>query len=91
MKTLYEADNFTKFARGVVVEEIDNDFILELWSSSTKHPDATFYFSKWSGKSEFMSDDEQIFQWLLFCASSLIFPPHALKVTQYAIENFYRW
>lgn len=36
-----------RFASGIVVEKIDNDYVCELWGASTKHPDSKFYYSEW--------------------------------------------
>lgn len=65
----------------------DHDTILELWGASTKHPDSIFYFSDFK-KTEFFEPEDQIFQWLLECASRLIFPVHAYELTQFAIEYY---
>ena len=65
----------------------DHDTILELWSASTKHPDSIFYFSDFK-KTEFFEPEDQIFQWLLECASRLIFPVHAYDLAQFAIEYY---
>jgi hypothetical protein len=35
-----------KFASGIVVEEVNGDYVCELWGASTKHPDASFRYSK---------------------------------------------
>ena len=40
------------------------DLTLEVWASSTKYPDAKFYFSDFN-KSEWVAEKHQVFQWLL--------------------------
>jgi len=81
-----------KFDNGIVVEKLDNDYIYmcELWSSSTKHPDARFFYSDWKDKSKFFSDEYQVFQWLLWIASQLQFPYYAKRLTEYALKNWYK-
>lgn len=63
------------------------DTILELWGASTKHPDSRFFFSKFE-KSLWVDDHQQIFQWLLECASKLNFPFHAYQLMKFA-ENYF--
>lgn len=65
----------------------DHETILELWGASTKHPDSIFYFSDFK-KTEFFEPEDQIFQWLLECASRLIFPFHAYDLARFAIEYY---
>lgn len=65
----------------------DHETILELWGASTKHPDSIFYFSDFK-KVEYFEPDTQIFQWLLECASKLVFPSHAYELTLFAIELY---
>ena len=64
-----------------------DDILLELWGASTKHPDSKFYFSNYN-KSPFIDEEHQIFQWLLECASKLIFPMHAKELAEFALQNF---
>lgn len=81
-----------KFSKGIVVYKNENDdYILELWGSSTKHPDSLFRYSDWENKSNMFSTEDQIFQWLLYCASQLTFPFFARSLVDYAIENWYNW
>lgn len=63
---------------------------LEVWGSSTKHPDYKFYFSDFK-KSEWVDEQHQVFQWLLECASKMLFPQTAKKISDYAYENFITW
>lgn len=68
--------------------------ILELWGASTKHPDSRFDYTDFQ-KVEWVSDEWQIFQWLLECASKLNFPFFAKDLTNFAImyyneiDNYY--
>ena len=63
------------------------DTILELWGGSTKHPDCRFFFSKFE-KSLWADNHQQVFQWLLECASKLNFPFHAYQLMKFA-EKYY--
>ena len=65
----------------------DHETILELWGASTKHPDSVFYFSDFN-KVDYFSEDSQIFQWLLECASRLCFPFHAYSLARFAMELY---
>ena len=71
-------------------EKNEKTLTLEVWSSSTKYPDAKFYFSDFN-KSEWVSEEHQIFQWLLECASKLTFPMHAKELCEYALQNYITW
>ena len=68
----------------------DHETVLELWGSSTKHPDSVFYFSNFK-ISEWCSPQIQIYQWLLECASKLNWPFHAYSLTQKANRMFETW
>lgn len=62
----------------------DKELILELWGSSTKHPDSIFFFSNFK-KCSYIDEELQIFQWILECASKLTLPIHARELTDFAI------
>ena len=64
--------------------------VLEIWGSSTKHPDSVFYFNDFK-KTPIVEEEHQVFQWLLECASKLVFPFNAKLVVEYALENFVTW
>lgn len=83
--------NTEKFAKGIIVERIDDDYVCELWGASTKHPDSSFRYSDWEDKSSFIEDEYQIFQWLLWIASRRQWPFHAKALTEYALQNWYNW
>ena len=68
----------------------EKDLTLELWGSSTKYPDRKFYFSNFE-KSPFVDEEHQVFQWLLECASKLLFPMHAKELVEFALENYVTW
>ena len=68
-----------------------NGYVCELWGASTKHPDSIFFFNDWEFKTDLMDDDLQIFQWLLYIASRLLFPPHAKDLVEYALKNWYNF
>ena len=65
----------------------DHETVLELWASSTKHPDSVFYFSEFK-LSEYCSDYIQVYQWLLECASKLTWVFHARALVEFANEYF---
>lgn len=77
------------FRRNIVLEKVKNDYVLILWGGSTKQLNSKFYFSEWKDKCDVLTIEEQIFQWLLYCASTLTFSFDALELTKYAIENWY--
>ena len=66
------------------------DLTLELWSNSTKYPDSKFYFSDFQ-KSLHLNEEDNIFLWLLECASKLTWPFHAKELVEYALKNHYTW
>lgn len=80
-----------KFAKGIVVIEEENDYVLELWGASTKHPDAAFRYSDWDDKCSMFEDKYQVFQWLLWVASKRQWPFHAKELVDYAVTNWYNW
>ena len=61
------------------------DTILECWGASTKHPDSSFRFSNFE-KTPFFSEQSQIFQWLLECASKFTWPIHARELVNFALS-----
>lgn len=65
----------------------DRETVLELWSSSTKHPDSVFCFSDFELSGCFDPKD-QIIPWLFECASKLIFPYHAYLLAVWACEAY---
>ncbi len=71
-------------------ENNNEDLTLEVWSSSTKHPDAKFYFKDFN-KSEWVDEKYQIFQWLLECASKMRFPTTAKLIADLAYEKYITW
>ena len=73
-----------------VYKNSENDYVCELWGASTKHPDSIFHMENFE-KNEFLDDEQQVFQWLLECASKLTWPFHAKELTEYALKNWYKW
>lgn len=65
----------------------DHDTILELWGASTKHPDSRFNYSNFE-KTDFISDEVQIYQWLLECASRLTWWFFAKDLVDFANEYY---
>lgn len=68
----------------------EKDLTLEVWSSSTKYPDAKFYFSDFN-KSDWVDNKHQVFQWLLECASKMRFPTTAKQISDLAYEKYITW
>lgn len=71
-----------------VFKSKEHGYVCELWGASTKHPDSVFYFDNFK-KVDVFPDEEQVFQWLLECASKLTWPVHAKELVEYAIEKWY--
>ena len=71
-------------------ENNKKNLTLEVWSSSTKYPDAKFYFSDFK-KSLWVNDEHQVFQWLLECASKMSFPSTAKQIADLAYEKYITW
>lgn len=65
----------------------DGETVLELWGGSTKHPDSIFYFSDFN-KTDWIDYQNQIFQWILECASKLTLPVHAYYLTEWAMGGY---
>lgn len=81
---------------GILLYWNSDDYILELWGSSTKHCDSKFRFrdfrkAHWVDEADPVQVRSQIFQWLLECASHLEYPPHAETLAKYALENWCVW
>ena len=74
----------------IVDENGNEDLTLEVWSSSTKYPDAKFYFKDFN-KSEWVAEEHQVFQWLLECASKMRFPTTAKQIADLAYEKYVTW
>lgn len=73
-----------------VYKNSENNYVCELWGASTKHPDSIFHMENFE-KNKFLDDEQQVFQWLLECASKLTWPFHAKELTEYALKNWYKW
>ena len=73
-----------------VYKNEENDYVLELWGASTKHPDSIFHMKGFM-INPFIKEKYQVFQWLLECASRLDFPFHAKELVDYAIKHWYNW
>jgi hypothetical protein len=71
-------------------ENKNKDLTLEVWSSSTKYPDAKFYFSDFK-KSLWAAEEHQVFQWLLECASRMSFPSSAKEIADLAYAKYITW
>lgn len=77
-----------KFAQGKVLYKNDEgNYVLELWGSSTKHPDSVFHFEDFE-KNPYFDDESQIFQWICECASKLSFPFGAVSLVKWGLENY---
>ena len=65
----------------------DHETILELWGASTKHPDSIFRFSDFK-TCDYLHPFCQYFQWILECASKLLWPFHARDLVDFAIDVY---
>lgn len=63
------------------------DTILEIWGSSTKHPDCMYHFSDFR-KSAFADETWQIPQWIFEIASRMNFPFHAIELAEYGLDLY---
>lgn len=70
----------------------DHETVLELWASSTKHPDSVFHFSKFELPSGWEVEDKSnpifIYQWLIECASKLTWWFYTRNLVDEANELF---
>lgn len=70
----------------------DHETILELWASSTKHPDSVFHFSNFKLPSGWETEDKSnpifIYQWLIECASKLTWWFYTRQLVDDANELF---
>lgn len=86
--------NEEKFCAGKVLYKNDEgNYVLELWGGSTKHPDSVFHmedfeFPLWANRNDSKVVEGQVFQWLLECASKLVFRSHAIDLAQWALDNY---
>lgn len=71
-------------------ENNEKTLTLEVWASSTKYPDAKFYFEDFN-KSEWCAEEHQVFQWLLECASKMRFPTTAKQIAELALKDYVTW
>lgn len=65
----------------------DRETVLECWGASTKHPDSTFKFSNFE-LSEIYEPEDQIYPWLLECASKMNFTINSWKLAEWAHKLF---
>ena len=65
----------------------DHETVLECWASSTKHPDARFFFSEFE-KSKYFDEDAYIVPWIYECASKMMWPYHAFKLAEWGSELY---
>lgn len=86
--------NEEKFREGNVLYKDNNgNYVLELWSASTKHPDSVFYMEDfnlawWVDRDNPKDVETQVLPWLLECASKLTMPAHSYQLAKWAIERF---
>ena len=84
--------NEEKFRQGYVVYKQDDDYVCELWGASTMHPDSIYRMNsdKRYIKSGLYDDDiYEVYQWLLWIASNLMFRPYAKRLAEYAFREWY--
>lgn len=69
----------------------EHKYVIELWGSSTKHPDSVFFYDdERFKKSECVEDTYQIYQWILWCASNMDYPFHAYKMAEDAKSWYFK-
>lgn len=72
MELLTIEKGFTK----LLLLQRENEIYIESWGASTKHADRRCSFNDFT-KSVFMSDEQNIYLWLLKCATDCTFYTHA--------------
>lgn len=65
-----------------------DDYVVELWGASTKHPDCVFHFKDYEKSTWFDNDSYHIFQWLLEIASKMIFYTTAKEIADFALSMY---
>lgn len=68
----------------------NEDLTLEIWNDLTNYPDTKFYFSNFQA-TPIIDRENQIFQWLLECASKMMFPTIAKQIVDLAYEKYITW
>lgn len=73
---------FIREWNGIFLYKRENDYCVEVWGSSTKAPDLKCWFSEWGNKDELKiyTVEEQLPQWLMYIASTMIHPFIAIKM-----------
>lgn len=66
--------------------KLEDDYMLECWGGSTKHPDTIDYFSEWEDKTDLFPQELQLYQWLLWIASHKTWQFHAIKLVEFATQ-----
>ena len=68
----------------------DNNYRLELWGASTKHPDVVFDMENDIKEGRFClcpyeeSKEWNLYQWVLYCASRTMWRTTAIQLVEYA-------
>lgn len=80
----------------VYYDSVNDDYTVECWGASTKHPDSVNKMS-WDiedGKfilNNYIEKKYQVYQWLLYVASQKTFPFHAIAMVDYINEHWKNW
>ena len=87
--------NEEKFKKGIVIYKTEDDVICELWGASTKHADIIYSMKRDIENGLFTRSplednlDSDIFQWLLFVASLLMWRHTAKEIVEIALKEWY--
>ena len=72
--------------RKMILKKQNNDYVIELWGTSTKHPDFvskynTYIENEWDEQlRDFATIDDSFIQWIAHIASHQLFSYYATKV-----------
>ena len=65
-------------------------YVLEIWGASTKHPDCVMTMKDAVDSGHFspsiLGDDVSLYQWLLYCASTMMWPHSSVKIVELATQ-----
>lgn len=73
----------------------NDDYVCEIWGASTKHPDSRFEMLGDQNKefhyvmNDFLTLEENVYQWLLFIASVMTWKFSAKDIVDYANKYWY--
>ena len=91
MKTnfYYTGDKYTEifYYSGIHLYESCDDYLLEIWGSSTKHPDSVDRYSNERFiKSEYIPRSKQVYNFILQVAANCELPMYSAKVARFGLK-----